>query len=177
MDRSHPGSRQRKGNETHPAIGGSAPGNAKIHTPQRPSAIKQQPVFLRDQYRKIFESGNHGTDSRANLDGIEPTRADRIALLDSIRHYFPGIEAQEKNIISQDAGVRPLARPSKRTKTTDISREHRIRRGPSGVYHVAGVKLTDHRRAAEEVVDRLVPDLRKRNPHILKRSLTDRTPL
>jgi glycerol-3-phosphate dehydrogenase len=45
-----------------------------------------------------------------------------------------------------------------------MSREHAIRVDADGVFHLAWVKLTDHRRAAEETVDRVMRALGKKGP-------------
>ena len=62
-----------------------------------------------------------------------------------------------------DAGIRPLAASEKNPHET--SREHRFELSKKGAWHVLGVKLTDHRRAAEEMVDRL-SDVKSRTAKI-----------
>ena len=79
--------------------------------------------------------------------------------------------------MSQDAGVRPLAAPKGSRNPNEIPREHEIRVSHSGCIHMIGVKLTDHRRAAEKVVDRLVPVLLAVNPKLRRKTLTHRLPL
>ena len=100
-------------------------------------------------------------------DAVEPTEAEIEYLLKSLKNYFPALNLGRAQIIGRDAGIRPLARPKDEKSAHTISREHEIRIGPTGVIHVLGVKLTDHRRAAEKVVD-LVSK---------KKCVTQKTPL
>ena len=98
-------------------------------------------------------------------------------LLNSLSKYFPFQKFRREDILSSDAGVRPLAKPRRNTRENEISREHEIRVDHSGVIHVLGVKLTDHRRAAEEIVSELVPELRRYNPAIKTKTSTHRVQL
>jgi glycerol-3-phosphate dehydrogenase len=84
----------------------------------------------------------------------------------------------KEDILHADAGVRPLVRPAKSLLDASyVSREHAIIQTEDGVYHIPGVKLTDHRRSAAEVVDRLVKDLRPWNPTFPQTSSSYRIPL
>ncbi|MCG3177183.1 MAG: Aerobic glycerol-3-phosphate dehydrogenase [Candidatus Omnitrophica bacterium] len=98
-----------------------------------------------------------GTTERAcgDPDGVSATREEIEYLLASLRHYFPERAWGLSEVLSADAGIRPLARSSEGEGPTRMSREHRIITTPDGVTHLTGVKLTDHRRAAEETLDRL----------------------
>lgn len=142
-------------------------------------------VILQAEDKRIFfvinmeEIARVGTTERIekNPDHVEATEEEVNYLLLELARYFPDLNAGKKDILSTDAGIRPLARPSKEDSAHSVSREHEIVTGPSGVLHILGVKLTDHRRAAEEIVDKLVPDLAKQNPAIRTRSLTRTQPL
>jgi glycerol-3-phosphate dehydrogenase len=120
-----------------------------------------------------------GTTERLipNPEGVSCSEEDINYLLDSVKKYFPQANLQKRDILSCDAGVRPLAHPHTGSHAHDVSREHEFRVSGSGVIHVLGVKLTDHRRAAEEVVDRLVPTMLATHPHIKRRSLTHKIAL
>ena len=142
-------------------------------------------VILQAEDKRIFfvinmeEIARVGTTERleTNPDHVEATEEEVNYLLRELARYFPDLKAGKKDILSTDAGIRPLARPPKADSPHAVSREHEIFTGPSGVLHILGVKLTDHRRAAEEIVDKLVPDLAKQNPAIKMRSLTRTQPL
>ena len=110
-------------------------------------------------------------------DKVKPREEDVEYLLQSLTKYFPAMKFSRKDILSSDAGVRPLAKPRKNQRSHEISREHEIHVDHSGVIHVLGVKLTDYRRAAEEIVDELVPELRRVNPGIKSKTLTHRIKL
>ena len=80
---------------------------------------------------------------------------------DSLAGYFPALQLRREDILSSDAGVRPLVHPRKERRPTEVSRDHSIIRTSDGVYHVVGVKLTDHRRAAAKLVNRLVREFER----------------
>ncbi len=110
-------------------------------------------------------------------DAVKPRKEDIDYLISSLSKYFPQKKFSLGDIISSDAAVRPLVKPPRSSRSHEISREHQIRVDHSGVIHVLGVKLTDHRRAAEEIVGELVPVLLRTNPSVKKRTETHRTPL
>jgi glycerol-3-phosphate dehydrogenase len=110
-------------------------------------------------------------------DTVRATDADIDYLLEAVKFYFPQKNLTRADILGSDAGIRPLARPKKSQSAHETSREHRIVRDPSGIVNVVGVKLTDHRRAAEDALNFILPDLLKHNPSISKRCTTATTPL
>lgn len=142
-------------------------------------------VILRAQDKRIFFVINVGPYSRIGTterihkdpDTIQALDEETEYLLCALERYFPNVKLGPEDILSKDAGIRPLAKPRESKTPHDISREHEIRIGPTGVVHVLGVKLTDHRRAAEKVMNQLVSQLRKFNPNIKTKSLTHQTPL
>ncbi len=120
-----------------------------------------------------------GTTERLiqNPEGVSCSEEDIQYLLDSVKKYFPDTGLEKKDILNCDAGVRPLAHPHTGSHAHDVSREHEFRVSGSGVIHVLGVKLTDHRRAAEEVVNRLVPTMLATHPSLKRKSLTHKIAL
>jgi glycerol-3-phosphate dehydrogenase len=142
-------------------------------------------VILRAQDNRIFFCINMGPHSRIGTtervhkdpDTVRPLDEEVEYLLCALERYFPNVKLSPEDILSKDSGIRPLAKPREAKTPHDISREHEIRVGPTGVIHVLGVKLTDHRRAAKDVVNRLIPALRKFNPNIKTKSLTHQIPL
>ncbi|MDP3921400.1 MAG: FAD-dependent oxidoreductase [Candidatus Omnitrophota bacterium] len=110
-------------------------------------------------------------------EGTKTPQSDVNYLLRALRAHFPEMAFSDTDILSRDTGIRPLARSSKTASPSDISREHEIRLGPSGVLHILGVKLTDHRRASEEIVDTLIPEIRSWKPEVKKHTLTRKTKL
>ncbi|MBI2095760.1 MAG: FAD-dependent oxidoreductase [Candidatus Omnitrophica bacterium] len=139
-------------------------------------------VILEAEDRRIFfviacgEVSRVGTTERfhADPDTLAVTEEEIGYLLAALARYFPSGNFDRSQILSTDCGIRPLAKPHGHTAPGDISREHRIRVDAEGVIHALGVKLTDHRRAAEEIVDGLVPELQRSNPQILRKTRTHR---
>ena len=142
-------------------------------------------VLLQAKDSRFFFAIEHGRQTRVgttervtqDLDLVKPTEEEVDYLLASLKKYFPSKNFTRQDISSQDAGVRPLSAPGSSKDPNEISREHEIRVSHSGCIHMVGVKLTDHRRAAEKVVDRLVPLLLPHNPNIRRKTLTHRLPL
>ncbi|MDA9101311.1 FAD-dependent oxidoreductase [Omnitrophica bacterium] len=148
-------------------------------------AFTEHSVILQARDNRVFFVIQFGGRARVGTtewihrdpDCISPREEDIQYLTDSLTYYFPEVSFDSKKILSSDCGIRPLAKPQKSLSPTEISREHEVRIGPSGVLHVLGVKLTDHRRAAEQIIDSLIADLGKDNPAIKKKSATAKTPL
>lgn len=124
-------------------------------------------VILRAEDRRVFfimninDHARIGTTERIahNPDTVQATDEEVEYLLAALERYFPSMKVRLEDIVAKDAGIRPLAKLERSFMPHSISREHQIYKGPTGVFHVLGVKLTDHRRAAEDVVDCLMKKL------------------
>ena len=81
------------------------------------------------------------------------TEADVDYLLAAANAYFPDAKLGPSDVIAAWSGIRPLAQPLTRDDVGSASREHTIARGPKGVVHVTGGKLTTYREMASQVVD------------------------
>jgi glycerol-3-phosphate dehydrogenase len=81
------------------------------------------------------------------------TEADVMYLLDAANSYFPEARLSTTDVIAAWSGIRPLARQLATDDVGSASREHTIVRGPKGVVHVTGGKLTTYREMASQVVD------------------------
>jgi glycerol-3-phosphate dehydrogenase len=57
------------------------------------------------------------------------------------------------DVVGTWAGLRPLLRTGRSSRTADLSRRHSVRVSPSGVVTVTGGKLTTYRRMAADAVD------------------------
>jgi glycerol-3-phosphate dehydrogenase len=140
-------------------------------------------ALLQAQDKRIFFCINThdgcriGTTERPydDPDRVTATDAEVDYLLESIGFYFPDAGLTRADILKTDAGIRPLTRPNKEVSAHATSREHSITRDTSGIVHVVGVKLTDYRRAAEDVLDFILPDLLRHTPSISKRCSTATT--
>jgi len=72
--------------------------------------------------------------------------------------YFPNAALTPDDVIAAWSGIRPLAQQLSSGDVGSASREHTIARGPRGVVHVTGGKLTTYREMASQVVDMIDPN-------------------
>lgn len=137
-------------------------------------------VILEAEDKRLFFVINRGNEARVGTterihfdpDRVEATRDEIEYLLRSLRRFFPSLPFRHEDILSRDAGIRPLVKPKNSVSPNQTSREHEFLAGPTGVIHVLGVKLTDHRRAAQELMDELAPEIKRWNSKVKTRSLT-----
>lgn len=94
--------------------------------------------------------GTTDTDYEGNLDTPWAAWEDVEYLLEALTHIFPGAQIGPQDIISTFAGLRPLLYAEGGTYA--LSREHQILQSPSGLFTVAGGKLTTARLMAEQIV-------------------------
>jgi glycerol-3-phosphate dehydrogenase len=107
--------------------------------------------------------GTTDTDYDGPLDDPPCTPADVDYLLGAIN----GISEEKlcaDDVVGTWAGLRPLLRSGRSTRTADLSRKHSVRVAPSGVVTVTGGKLTTYRRMAADAVDAAVDTLGDRSP-------------
>jgi glycerol-3-phosphate dehydrogenase len=98
------------------------------------------------------------TDTPLEKNSVEPkalkTEVDFI--LKTLAEYWID-PPKEKNVLSVFAGLRPLAAPKKETgNTKEISRDHKLIVGKSGLITITGGKWTTYRKMAEETVDKAI---------------------
>jgi glycerol-3-phosphate dehydrogenase len=95
------------------------------------------------------------TDTLMQNHSMEPVALDSEVsfILGTINKYLlngPGI----RDILSVFAGLRPLAASSDKSKATkELSRDHKLFTGKSGMITITGGKWTTYRKMAEETVD------------------------
>jgi glycerol-3-phosphate dehydrogenase len=89
---------------------------------------------------------------------LEVDERDVAYLLDATNRAFES-SLSLSDISGAWVGVRPLIAPAKAASTTSISRKHHLERLGSGLFLIAGGKLTTYRDMAEETVDAVVRDL------------------
>ncbi|HLZ09390.1 MAG TPA: FAD-dependent oxidoreductase, partial [Chloroflexota bacterium] len=102
--------------------------------------------------------GTTDTDYDGPLDDPRADRTDLDYLLREVNYAFPGVDLTDGDVISIQAGLRPLISNSK-TTTAAVSREDRVFEGPDGTIAIAGGKLTTYRRMGRKVVDLVVKRL------------------
>lgn len=102
--------------------------------------------------------GTTDTDYDGPLDDPPCTPDDVDYLLTALN----GISEEKHtadDVVGSWAGLRPLLRTGRSTRTSDLSRRHTVRVAPSGVVTVTGGKLTTYRRMAADAVDAAVAGL------------------
>jgi len=98
-------------------------------------------------------------------------------LIDSIKRAIPQAEINEDTIMRVDYAVRPLAKGDADKTAFKQSRRHRVEISEGGrMITVVGVNLTDMRKAAEEVVDKLWSDLRPGEKRVCRTAIEPLNP-
>jgi glycerol-3-phosphate dehydrogenase len=103
--------------------------------------------------------GTTDTDSPADPDQVTVEPSDVVYLLRSANALFPSARLTDADVIASWAGLRPLLAADPSSPASAVSREHRIVRGPAGVWTIVGGKLTTWRRMAAQLTDQLVKSL------------------
>lgn len=85
-------------------------------------------------------------------DDPQPMRKEREFLLNHINRYF-GRQPKSSEILSVWSGQRPLVREGK-SKTSQLSRDHKILVSSSGMITITGGKWTTYRRMGEDAIDK-----------------------
>ena len=102
--------------------------------------------------------GTTDTDYLGNLDKVVITRQDAQYLVDGVNENFPGATLHVEDIESGWAGLRPLVHEEGKAASA-LSRKDEVFVSPSGLYSIAGGKLTGYRKMAERIVDMVVGGL------------------
>jgi glycerol-3-phosphate dehydrogenase len=98
--------------------------------------------------------GTTETPTSPGTHDAQASREDVRYLLAAANTYFPAASLNDDDVIAAWSGIRPLAQQLSSGDVGSASREHTIARGPRGVIHVTGGKLTTYREMASQVVDR-----------------------
>ena len=106
--------------------------------------------------------GTTDTPTDALPDQVRANRDDVDYLLRSANAFFPAAQLGPRDIVAAWAGIRPLVSGGNKGDPASASREHAITSGKRGVIAISGGKLTTYRLIAEQVVDRVIRQLRLR---------------
>jgi glycerol-3-phosphate dehydrogenase len=112
-------------------------------------------VMPRDSYVII---GTTDTDFDGDRDKVAADVADVDYLLGVVAQSMPELKLREDDIAYSFAGLRALV-ASPGLAPSAVSREEVILESPSGLFSVAGGKLTTHRAIADKLVDRAMKKL------------------
>jgi glycerol-3-phosphate dehydrogenase len=122
--------------------------------------------------------GTTDTDEAVSPEDVRASGWDVVYLLRSVNALFPDARLGPRDVISTWAALRPLLAPAHARSASDVSREHRVVEGSSGLVTIAGGKLTTYRRMARDTVDRVAKRLHQLDGRPLPpRAATDRLPL
>lgn len=141
-----------------------------IVLPREKLPIKQSIYFDVADGRMIFAIprgrttyvGTTDTNYQGDIDRVVITNEDAQYLIDGINENFPGVKLKVKDIESSWAGLRPLIHEDGKSPSA-LSRKDEIFISPSGLYSIAGGKLTGYRKMAERIVDMVIENSPQRN--------------
>lgn len=151
--------------------------------PKEKFPLKQAVYFDSPDGRMIFAIprknktyvGTTDTLYHGSLETPTVTEIDRKYLLYVIQSMFPTLSLKDEDIESSWAGLRPLIAKNN-ANPSEISRKDEMFLSKSGLYSIAGGKLTGYRKMAEQVVDRILADF-KREGIIYTTSKTKKLPI
>jgi glycerol-3-phosphate dehydrogenase len=98
--------------------------------------------------------GTTDKDYEGDLDSVCATKEDILYLLDSVNRALPSAGLKAEDVTATYAGLRPLVFELG-VKESEVSREHEIFVSPSGLFTIAGGKLTTYRSMAAELMDKV----------------------
>lgn len=107
--------------------------------------------------------GTTDTPTDALPGQVRANRGDVDYLLRSANAFFPAARLGPRDVVAAWAGIRPLVSGGNKGDPASASREHAITLGKRGVIAISGGKLTTYRLIAEQVVDRVVRQMRIRS--------------
>lgn len=99
--------------------------------------------------------GTTDTDWQGDPATLRVDRADVSYILTAANHAFPGANLSESDVRSVWAGLRPLVAASDNAGPSQLSRDYRLIRSATGLYSVAGGKLTAFRAMALSILQRM----------------------
>ncbi len=134
-----------------------------IVLPREKFPVKQSIYFDISDGRMIFAIprgrttyvGTTDTNFNEEIDQVATTREDAQYLIDGINENFPKVNLKVEDIESSWAGLRPLIHEDGKS-ASELSRKDEIFISPSGLYSIAGGKLTGYRKMAERIVDMVI---------------------
>ncbi|SFQ26093.1 glycerol-3-phosphate dehydrogenase/oxidase [Salibacterium halotolerans] len=98
--------------------------------------------------------GTTDTVYEGDIANPKMTESDRDYLLNAIADMFPKVTVTKDDVESSWAGLRPLIAEEGKDPS-EISRKDEIWEHDSGIFSIAGGKLTGYRKMAQHVIDRV----------------------
>lgn len=121
---------------------------------------------------KITYIGTTDTEYRSELEEVIADKDDANYLLNAVNNTFPTVNLTIDDVISTWAGLRPLIHEDGKS-ASELSRKDEIFESESGLFSIAGGKLTGYRKMAERIVDRLGERMKEQQGVDLKKCFTD----
>lgn len=125
---------------------------------------------------KVTYVGTTDTNFIKDKDHVNVDLADAMYLLSAVNNMFPKINLEMEDIISSWAGLRPLIHEEGKS-ASELSRKDEIFISDTGLYSIAGGKLTGYRKMAERVVGRIVKKMEEEQYAKFKDCFTEEIPL
>lgn len=126
-----------------------------------PSSVDGRVMFVLPWGRFTYV-GTTDTDVEIPPDEVRTDEEDVRYLIESVNALFPAARLTPRDVVGSWVGVRPLLDPgSAEESESQTSREHEIWRDASGLFCVAGGKLTTYRGMAADAVDRAAAILKR----------------
>jgi glycerol-3-phosphate dehydrogenase len=135
------------------------------------TAPQDQRIFFLIPWEGFSLLGTTDTPFQGPPEDVRVEKEDIDYLIKAFHVYFPGIELDERSIISSFAALRPLVN-NHETTAYDMMRDHVLQQSPSGLITMLGGKFTTHRQMAEQAVNMALSSQGQK-----KRCLTEDTPL
>lgn len=129
--------------------------------------LKQAVYFDTPDKRMVFAIPRDGktyvgtTDTfyKGDQREMDIEQADRDYIMNAIHYMFPTVQVTDADIESSWAGVRPLIHEDGKNPS-EISRHDEVWESKSGLFTIAGGKLTGYRKMAEGVLDTIAEKLK-----------------
>jgi glycerol-3-phosphate dehydrogenase len=118
--------------------------------------------------------GTTDTDYEGSLDDPHCTADDVAYVLDAV-NAWTSADLTTEDVTATWAGLRPLIRDARSSRTADLSRRHKVIVSTEGLVTVTGGKLTTYRKMAADTVDAVLGAPTRRR--IRRASPTTRLPL
>ncbi|EAR02993.1 glycerol-3-phosphate dehydrogenase/oxidase [Maribacter sp. HTCC2170] len=125
---------------------------------------------------KITYIGTTDTNFDKDKDHVKTDLADAIYLISAVNNMFPKINLEMEDIISSWAGLRPLIHEEGKS-ASELSRKDEIFVSDSGLFSMAGGKLTGYRKMAERVMNRIAKKMHEDYDVEVAESTTESIPL
>ncbi len=122
---------------------------------------------------RVTYIGTTDTDYHGDINHVRTEKVDVDYLINGVRHIFPEIKLNIKDVESSWAGLRPLIEEEGKS-ASQLSRKDEIFESETGLLSIAGGKLTGYRKMAERIVDRLSKKVREDKDKKLSDCVTDK---